>query len=181
MNYFLILIILCLGGGGYYEYTTMQQQMSDQDSQIKKLQSDNADLKTKLETAATSPAPPPKPEQPATPETPPDTSAAAPGTSSASAKPSTPPASAAPSAPSANSNQLGTISTVDGKTYQNCRLLKVKATGIVVNDSDGITEIGFIFMPANVQQRFGYDPKAGPNLSDSRVLTDEALRQAAKD
>lgn len=167
MNYFLILIILCMGAGGYYEYTTIQQQLGDQDATIKKLQSENADLQRKLDTAAASPAP----ASTNAPSSAPGGTATAPGMSPAI------PASVAP----ANSNQLGTISTIDGKTYQNCRLLKVKATGIVVNYADGITEVGFMVMPPPLQQRFGYDPKAGPNLSDDQVQADEALRQSAKD
>lgn len=163
MNYFLILIILCLGGGGYYEYTTMQQQLSDQDTQIQKLQSDNADLKRKLEAAATAPA---------------TTNAAA---SAEPAAPGATPASSGTPAPGW-SNVLGTITTADGKTYQNCHLMKVKPAAIVVQTSDGmITEIGYLVMPAPLQQKFGYDPKAGANLPDDVVQADEGLRQASKD
>jgi hypothetical protein len=167
MQYILILIILCMAGGGYYEYTSMQQQLSDQDGQIQKLQSDNADLKRKLAAAPTAPAT----------TNAADASQTAPGATA----PGTSPAPTSPVPGPGWSNVLGTVTTVDGKTYQNCRLLKVKPTGIVVNNADGITEIGFMVMQPALQQRFGYDPKAGANLPDDVVQADEGLRQASKD
>ena len=163
MNYFLILIILCLGGAGYYEYTTMQQQIADMDSTIKDLETKNKALEDKdaelTKTATVAPTPPPAPIAPASPATP--------------VSPAPRPASSGPG------NDLGEIRTTDGKVYENCKLLHVKAKGIVVNQAQGITEIPYSVMQVDLQQRFGYDPMTGTDLTPDQVQADEAARQAA--
>ncbi len=63
---------------------------------------------------------------------------------------------------------LGTIATTDGRTFQNCQLLKIEADGITFNHADGITKVLFPRLSPEFQKKFGYDPQA------------EAARQAAQ-
>ncbi len=170
MNFFLLLIILCMGGGGYYEYTLLQQQLTDLDSKVvdleaknKQLQDDNAKLSKGV------------PDQSAATATTTTPAAVVPG--GAAPLPGTP----APAKPAVLSNLLGTITTLDGKTYQNCRLLKVDADGIVVNHSEGILKIAYGLLPPDLKTRFNYDAAAGPNLPDDQIQKFEAMRQAAGD
>lgn len=184
MNYFLILIILALGGGGYYEYTLLEQksvadgqQITDLGTKVSTLQADNktltadniklaqglkddeakitdltkalADAKSAAAAAVAAAAAPPAPVTPPPPPTPP--------------KPT---------------NHLGTITTSDGKTYQNCQLIKVDADGIVVNDSDGITKLLYGKLPTDLEKRFGYDPLKPGNLTEEQVQALEQQRQA---
>jgi hypothetical protein len=186
MNYFLLLIIIGLGVGGYFEYTSLQQkaaadqqQLADLGAKVDTLQSDKdkltksetdnqaeiadltkqvQDAKSALAAAKTQAA------QAATSNTSLDTT-----TSSTSTTPAAAPVS----------NHLGTIVTLDGKTYQNCQLLNVKAEGIIVNDSDGIMEIAYGLLPLDLQKRFGYDPKQAAALTEAQVEYQEEQRKAA--
>jgi hypothetical protein len=187
MNYFLLLVILGLGGGGYYEYTVLQQksaadqqQISDQATKLESLQSENkeieddkaqltksvadaqaqmADLTKQLQAAQSALAEAKeqaleaaKASQAATPTT----------------VPAIPP-----------TNNLGTITTFDGKTFQSCQLLKVQADGIVVNYSGGITQISYGLMPPDLQKRFGYDPHQAAALTQAQIEFQEEQRKAA--
>jgi hypothetical protein len=182
MKYFLILIILGLCGGGYYEYTQLQTKISTDEQEIhalgtkvdasqldnKTLTDDNVklaasvksdedkitDLNKQLSDAKKTIAaiPPPAPVAP--------------------------PPGGVPSTPSKPTNNLGTITTSDGKTYQNCQLLKVDPDGIVVNDADGITKIVYEKLPADLEKRFGYDPLKPGNLTDDQVQALEKQRAA---
>jgi len=179
MNYFLMLVILLLGGGGYYEYTQIQQkssadqqQISDLSAKVDTLQTENKkleDAQTQLKKSS-------------------DDAAAQVGaltqqlqnaqSALAAAKANQPQTAATAKAPvSPTSNDLGTIATLDGKSYQNCQLLKVKAEGIVINDADGITELAFGLLPPDLQKRFGYDPHSSPTLTPDQVQYQEALRK----
>jgi hypothetical protein len=187
MNYFLLLVILGICGGSYYEYTTLEQksavdlqQITDLGTKIDALQADNQKLednKTQLTKsvadAQTKIADLTKQVQDA---------------QSALAKaealqiPKTTPAAVTTTPPkptTSSPNNLGTIATLDGKTYQNCQLLKVKADGIVINDSDGITEIMYGLMPPDLQKRFSYDPHQAAALTDAQIEYQEEQRQAA--
>jgi len=185
MNYFLILIILGLCGGGYYEYTNLQtaqqdtmtsdQQVNDKlRSENKKLEDANtaltksaseaqaaiADLTTQLQNAQSG-------------------LALAKQAAAAKASAPAPPPATTPAAPPAPTNNLGTIATLDGKSYQNCQLLKVDADGITVNHSEGITKIVFGLLPPDLQKRFGYDPHQATALTEAQVEYQEEQRKAA--
>lgn len=170
MNYFLALIIVILGWGGYYEYGQMQKQnardKADFESTISvqmvhlqedntKLVSDNADLVKKLAAAqakiAALSAPPPPPPAP-------------------------PSGLVAPAKPSLPSNDLGSITTTDGKKLDKCHLLKVASIGITISSASGITEVDFSVLPPELQTRFGFDPKKGPVLPADQVQTLEQQR-----
>jgi hypothetical protein len=76
-------------------------------------------------------------------------------------------------------NNLGTITTLDGKTFQNCQLLGVKADRIVINYAGGITEILYGLMSPELQKRFGYDPHQAAGLTEAQIQFQEEQRKAA--
>jgi hypothetical protein len=76
-------------------------------------------------------------------------------------------------------NTLGTITTLDGKTFQKCQLLKVDADGIVVNHSEGITKILYGLLPPELQKKFGYDPHQAAALTEAQIQFQEEQRKAA--
>ena len=188
MNYFLLVIILGLCGGGYYEYTILEQNSSADQQQItnlgakidalqsenKRLEDDKAQLTKSVADAQTETADLTKQVQEAQ-----SALAKAQAQALQSATAATMAATTVAATPSRPSNNLGTIATLDGKTYQNCQLLKVQADGIVVNDADGITEIRFGLMPPDLQKRFGYDPHQAATLTDAQVQYQEEQRAAA--
>jgi cell division protein FtsB len=185
MNYVWLFFMMILCAGGYYEYTVLEQkittdeqQVSDLNTKLNALQSENkklADDNGKLsktandaQAAVSDLTGQLQSTQTALTQAQAKAQAAATVASSAGAKPPQP------------GNKLGTITTLDGKTFQNCQLLKVKADGIVVNDSEGITEIQYAFLPPDLQKRFGYDIHVAPQLTDDQIQYQEQLRQAAQ-
>lgn len=191
MNYVWLFILMVLGAGGYYGYTVLEQkittdeqQVSDLNTKIASLQSDNKKLEAEnaslSKTANDSQAAVSdltsqlQSTQSALAQAQAKTQAVAPATPAVSA----PPPAATPAA--STGNKLGTISTLDGKTFQNCQLLKVEADGIVVNHAEGITKLDYGLLPPDLQKRFGYDVHAGPRLNDDQVAHLEQLREAAQ-
>jgi hypothetical protein len=190
MNYFLLVLIVGLCGGGYYEYTLLeqksaadQQQITDLDGKVdalqsenKKLEDDKAQLTKSVADAQTETADLTKQVQEAQSAL---AKAQAQAQSLQAATATSTTATTVAAAPSPPSNNLGTITTLDGKTYQNCQLLKVQADSIVVNDADGITEIKFGLMSPDLQKRFGYDPHQAAALTEAQIEYQEEQRQAA--
>jgi hypothetical protein len=82
-----------------------------------------------------------------------------------------------PTAP-ATSNALGTITTMVGETYHNAQLLKVEPNDIVIGSAEGITQIPYRFLPANLQARFGYDPRKPESLGPDQIEELEKIRRA---
>lgn len=177
MNYFLILIIMGLCYGGYYEYLALEKQnakdqqeaklevgmqLDQLESDNKKLTAENAQLKQDLNDARIKLGVPVS-------------------TASSSDDGKTPSVATPPPVspqPVSSSNNLGTIVTIDGKTLQNCQLLKVKVSGIVVSYAAGITEVGFLEMPPELQKRFGFDPHQGAELTDTQAQAEDDQRKA---
>jgi hypothetical protein len=188
MNYFLLLVILGVCGGGYYEYTTLEQKSAGDQQQITdlgtkidtlqagntKLENDKTQLTQSVADAETKIADLTKQIQDAQ-----STLAKAKAAALQAPKTTTAATTTPPKPTNSSPNNLGTIATLDGKTYQNCQLLKVKADGIVINDSDGITEIMYGLMPPDLQKRFGYDPHQATALTDAQIEYQEEQRQAA--
>ena len=186
MKYFLMVIILGLCGGGYYEYTLLQQTISDDlqkisdlsakvdalQSENKKLADDQAQLKKSADDATAEVADLTEQVQKA------QSQLAAAQALAARAK-AKPPATNAPTATAPPTNSLGTITTLDGKTYQNCQLLNVKTNSIVINYADGITEVPYNMMSRDLQKRFGYDPHQAAALSEAQIEYQEEQRKAA--
>lgn len=192
MQWFLLLIIIGLCGGGYYEYTQIQQTEATQQAKIddgqkknddltaqnKKLQDTNtaltktssdqqgtiADLTTQLQTVQSTLS---------TTET--ELAAAKKTIADAVAKKLAEVKAAA--AVAANPNDLGTITTLDGKTYQNCTLLKLDTDGITFSYTGGITKVTFGLLPPDVQKRVGYDPHQAAKDA-ANALYQEQQRQA---
>jgi hypothetical protein len=187
MNYFLLMIIVGLCGGGYYEYTTLeqksaadQQQITDLGGKVDTLQSENKALEDDKAQLTKSVADAKAELADLTKQVQAAQSALAEAQAQAlQAAKAAMPATTAAAASSRPTNNLGTIVTLDGKTFQNCQLLKVQADGIVVNDADGITEIRFGLMPPDLQKRFGYDPHQAANLTEAQIEYQEEQRQAA--
>lgn len=184
MNYFLMLVILAVCGGAYYEYTvqqekavTYEQQISDLTAKVDSLQAENkkladknteaaktlGDTQTKLAGLTTQLQAAQKAAQAAPP--PPAATSTAPSPSS--------------STPTAPSNNLGTIVTLDGRTFQNCQLLAVEADGITFKHAEGITKVLFPFLRPEVQQRFGYDSHKAAALTAAEIQYQEEQRKAA--
>jgi hypothetical protein len=186
MNYFLILIIMGLCAGGFYEYSNLNQEYEADQKKItdlsgkvdwfqteyKKLEDDKAELMKSVAADQAKITDLTKQVQ--------DGQAAL---DEAKAQAAQMPKSATPAATTAvappPSNNLGTITTLDGKSHASCQLLKVKADGIVVNDADGITELAFTLLPPDMQKRFGFDPHVAATLTDAQVEYEEGQRQAA--
>jgi len=84
-----------------------------------------------------------------------------------------------PATAATSSNNLGTIATLDGKTFPNSELLKVDPNGITIKCTSGITKVGFFALPPELQKRFGFDPKNGAALTDAQIEQYEAQRKAA--
>jgi hypothetical protein len=76
-------------------------------------------------------------------------------------------------------NNLGTITTQDGRTFQNCRVIKVKTDGIVVSYSEGITEIKYALLPPDLQKKFGFDPRQAAALTQAQLQYQEEQKNAA--
>jgi len=81
-------------------------------------------------------------------------------------------------APAPPSNTLGTITTLDGKTYRNCQLLKVGPDRIVISHSSGINDILLVFLPPELQKRFGADIHPAAESSPTPVQVPQGQNQA---
>ena len=187
MNYFLTLIIILLGTGGYYEYGQLQQKIAADQQQIIEL-TDKADKLGAENTKLTG-------EMTELTRSVTDAQAQVTGINlqlqsaqnaladakralaqaQMAAAPQQSPAPAPPPSP----NNLGAITTVDGKTYMNCQLLKVQADGIVVSHSQGILKLAYPLLPPEVQKKFGYDSHVSLTLTDDEVQALEDQRKAA--
>jgi hypothetical protein len=143
MNYFLLLVVLVLGAVGYYEYTNLEQENATDDQEIVDLKGKIDNLEKENKTLDADKAQLAKDMSTAEAEV-------SNLTGEAKALTATPQTnSGTPAAPKPNlppSNNLGTITTLDQKTYQNCQLLKVEAEDIVISYSDGITQIAYTLM-----------------------------------
>jgi len=177
MNNFLILVIVLMGGGAIYEYTILEQQLqhaqaaefqglTNQGDKIdtilaesRKMEADKLQLAVNLQVAQNKILDLTAQLQTAQKalEDMRLSALAAQAAAQAAAQPPDPNKPPAPPAPPPII-KLGTIVTEDGKTYENCQLLKVEADGITFSHSAGITKVMFRLLPPDLQKRFGYDP-----------------------
>jgi hypothetical protein len=171
MGPLLLLAALLAGGAAWYEFNWQQQssagfqaQVQDWESQLAKLKGENKKLnETKVKLAqqavmARSMSALPAPGQ------------------APAAPPSPPPAAATPI------EDLGTFTTIDGKTYQEAELLKIESTDIVISSSDGITQVEYAVMPPDMQRKFGWDPQKSAEVNAAALRYQEqveAAREAA--
>jgi hypothetical protein len=183
MNYFLVVIVIGMAGFAYYQHSQDEQQITALQQQI-------SDFKS------------PDSSHPATPSmagpdaSAPSTAAAkTPATSNSNAAMTLSPtikvvapslhssaideaANAAATAAVSNSNNLGTITTLDGRTFQNCKVLKVEADGVTFSHDDGITKVLFPLLPPAVQKQFDYDPQKAVAQTGAQVRYDEQQADA---
>jgi hypothetical protein len=172
MNYFLVLIIIGIAGFAYYQHNQDEQQVADLQHQVGNLQAklisfSEAKPAPKTAPPVTRPIPIVKPEvkvvQPSIQLPAIDKAVTADRTASV--------------APPSDPNNLGTVSTLDARTYHNCKVLKVEADGVTFSHDDGITKVLYPFLPPNLQKRFNYDPQNVTGLVDAQARFDE--QQAA--
>jgi 3-oxoacyl-ACP reductase-like protein len=183
MKFFLFLLIVALGAGGYYGYTQLIHLQTQQQAANQKQFDDLQDRLGKIETAnkaeadnqaqAASNAAPAQPPAPA-----PDAQAATGTTTTTNDASATPPADAAADD---FTTHLGTITTLDGKTYQSCQLIKIDADGITINHADGVTKITFAMLPTDLQKKFGFDINHAVALTEAQIRYEEQKRKAAED
>jgi hypothetical protein len=175
MNFLLCLILVIVGAGAYYEYDHEQRtsagfdhQLSVEQQQVETLRATNQKLQDEKSHLTSNIADA-------------QIQMVSLNTRLASEQKSSAPAplTTAPPASQPNSNNLGTIVTLTGSTYQNCLLLKVEPDGITFNHSQGITKVPFSFLTPDLQKRFGFDPQKEASLDEDTVRYQEQLRQAA--
>jgi outer membrane murein-binding lipoprotein Lpp len=165
MNIFLLVVVLAVTGGAYYMYTQNQtdestitdlhHQMDDLNAKVTKAEADAAAATATAEAAKKALAAAnalgvaghrsksnPSPGFP-------DVVVVAPDTSRSSAID----AAATAAAAASHSASLGTIKTLDGKTYTNCKV------------------------PPEVQKMFDYDPEKAVQQTDAQIRYDQ--QQAA--
>jgi hypothetical protein len=179
----LLLLALLAGGTAYYEFNWHEQSSEGFQSQIqnwesrlgqlksenKKLNEDKLNLARQLEQAreaylasmaqraalahpaSVAPKPPPAPPKPL------------------------------PSPGGTSLEDMGTFTTITGKTYQSARLLKIEATDIVISSAEGITQIPYVIMPPDMQKKFGWDPQKSSAENAAVIRYQEELEQAKED
>jgi hypothetical protein len=80
------------------------------------------------------------------------------------------PASAAP-------KNYGTITTRDGKSFYQCKVMRVYPDGVSFTHRDGAAKIPFAELPENLRSEFRYDPKAETEYQKEQA----ALRKAEQE
>jgi hypothetical protein len=178
MNYFLVAIVLGIAGFAYYQHNQDEQQVTDLQQQIADLKKAATDTDKDKETAAatTVPSGPAAPAAPVTPDrnavtlSPAVHIVAPTGTHSSAIDAA---ANAATSAAASGSNNLGTVTTLDGRTFQNCKVLKVESDGVTFSHDDGITKVLFPLLPPAVQKQFDYNPQKAVAQTEAQVRYDQ--------
>lgn len=83
--------------------------------------------------------------------------------------------------------QVGTIRTLHGKTYRQCKIVQRDAHGISFKHLNGTARVLFADLPADTRDELGYDARAAAALERSRVqerqekLDAQRLRQKRAD
>lgn len=168
MNYFLMILIIAIAGFAYYQHNQDEQQVAALQQQISDLQdkAKAAPAPNAAATAAAHPAPAPAPV----------VQVVAPQTHSSAIDEA---AHAATVAATSNSNNLGSITTLDGRSYQNCKVLKVESDGVTFSHDEGITKVLYPFLPPSIQKQFGYDPQQAAAEADAQVRYQQQAAAAA--
>jgi hypothetical protein len=173
MGPLLLILALLAGGTAYYEFNWQQQsgqgfqsQIQNWESQLARLKTENKEL-TALKASLSQQAESARASffQPAN-------NAAMPGQSTA--PPTLPPGMGG------IIEDLGTFTTVTGKTYQDSKVLKIEATDIIISCTDGITQVAYAIMPPDLQKKFGWDPQKSSVINAATIRYQEQL-EAAKE
>lgn len=70
------------------------------------------------------------------------------------------------------------VTTLDGKVYEEVREIKVTPAGIRFLHRDGAAGVDFEKLPAEMQQRYGYDADAARTFRQERMQREEAYATA---
>lgn len=203
MNYFLALLLIGIAGFAYYQHNQDELQVADLQQQIANLKKgEPASTTTDGQSSETTTAAPdgttPTGTAPSLARTTPSTMTPSATTPAAvRTAPSLAPelkviqpttehssaidqaAQAATAAATSNSNNIGTVTTLDGRTFHNCKVLKVETDGVTFSHDDGITKVLFPLLPPNVQKQFDYDPQKAVAQTDAQVRYDQQQAAAA--
>jgi hypothetical protein len=172
MNYFLVVIVVGMAGFAYYQHSEDEKQVADLQHQV-------ADLKTKVHadpaanshvsSAAAGAAGDDADAQPAL-KIAPAVAVVTPTMEHSSAIDA---AAAAATAVESDPNNIGTLKTLDGRTFYQCKVIKVEADGITFSHQDGIAKVLLPFLPPNVQKQFDYDPQKAVAQADAQLRSDQ--------
>ncbi len=198
MNYVLLVVILAVCGGAYYTHTQDQQQIASLQAQLDQAE---AAAKAAADTAASNPGPsvpaivspalhPAANGNPAPSplthdlDSPPPTLVNTPvplhtgphavvvdnpdATRAGSVDAAAEAASAA-----AESDNLGTVTTLDNHSYANCHVIKIDQDGVIFSNDAGITKIEYAMMPPNLQKKFGYTPQAAVAQTEAELRAEQ--------
>jgi len=70
-----------------------------------------------------------------------------------------------------------TVTTSDGKTYENASVSKISASSVTLMLPSGIATVGLEQLPEDMRARFGYDPEAAAKEKEAMAAA-QAARQA---
>jgi hypothetical protein len=191
MNMFLVLVVLGVSVGAYYLYsqnqtdlqtiTDLHHQVDDLNTKVTEAQADAAAAQAVADAARKALA---DARSNRSRSGTPGSTSLSPGLASVSivAPPDTSRSSAIDEAAKAaaaasHSTSIGTIKTLDGKTYTHCRVLKVEQDGVTFSHDDGITKVLYPLMSPDVQKMFDYDPQKAVAQTDAQIHYDQ--QQAA--
>jgi outer membrane murein-binding lipoprotein Lpp len=187
MNTFLVLVILAVSGGAYYMYsqnqvdeqtiTDLHHQVDDLNAKVAQAETEAAAAKAVAEAAKKAAAANHRTSTGSTPGLSsglPGLNVVGPDTSHSSAID----AAASAAAAASHSAGVGTITTLDGKTYTNCKILKVDQDGVTFSHDDGITKILFALMSPATQKLFDYSPQKAVAQTDAQIRYDEQQNAA---
>ena len=76
--------------------------------------------------------------------------------------------------------QVGTIRTLHGKTYQQCKIVQRDAEGISFKHLKGTARVLFADLPADTREELGYSPQAAAALELSRQQERQAQAEARR-
>jgi hypothetical protein len=179
MNYFLVALVLGMAGFAYYQHSQDEQQIAALQQQLdsKAAAASSSSAIPVVGPDASTPAPvaPVKTNVRPTFILSPAVKVVEPVAAHSSAIDEA--ATAATAAAASNSNNLGTITTLDGRTFENCKVLKVEADGVTFSHDDGITKVLFPLLPPTIQKQFDYDPQKAVAQTDAQERYNE--QQAA--
>jgi hypothetical protein len=73
----------------------------------------------------------------------------------------------------ADSDNLGTVTTLDNHSYTNCHVVKIDQDGVTFSNDAGITKIEYAMMPPDLQKKFGYTPQGAVARTEAEIRADE--------
>src|SRR5260221_14670797 len=60
-------------------------------------------------------------------------------------------------------DNLGTVTTISGRSYLDCRIIQVDPDGLVFSHKTGMAKVLFSALPEEQRARLGYDPEEAAN------------------